>query len=399
MTSRWPAGSHAAADLDAPRRRRRRASTAQPSSRSGRGCSSVSDSESGAAAPVSRSRSAGADASSRSPVAGASRLHAAPTSCRRRRCGRVSTRLKPFSPAVAVENRHLGVPGRPGTRPRSFVAVADANRSLGAERSPSALSSSCEAAGEAWPHPIGIIIAGRRASASARLRRMRCLRITGTSFRSVAGLVSGLGQTPYARSEARSGVDPAGVAAICHFSRDARTNICSMSDSGHTLNEPQQSSAHPHLWQDEGMASGDRLTGLDSSFLHLEDGPAHMHVASTTIFEGPAPEIEELREHILGEASPGSPLPPEAQVRPLRPGPADLDRRPALQPRLPRAPHRAPRAGLRAAAPHAGRPHLLAASRSHEADVGDVARRRAGRWALRNRHQEPSLPDRRRLRG
>ena len=46
------------------------------------------------------------------------------------------------------------------------------------------------------------------------------------------------------------------------------------------------------------MASGDRLTGLDSSFLHLEDGPAHMHVASTTIFEGDAPDIEDLREHI-----------------------------------------------------------------------------------------------------
>jgi diacylglycerol O-acyltransferase / wax synthase len=46
------------------------------------------------------------------------------------------------------------------------------------------------------------------------------------------------------------------------------------------------------------MPSGDRLTGLDSSFLHLEDGPAHMHVASTTIFEGPAPEIEELRDHL-----------------------------------------------------------------------------------------------------
>ena len=42
----------------------------------------------------------------------------------------------------------------------------------------------------------------------------------------------------------------------------------------------------------------DRLTGLDSSFLHLERGPAHMHVASTTLFEGPAPEYEELRDHI-----------------------------------------------------------------------------------------------------
>jgi len=46
------------------------------------------------------------------------------------------------------------------------------------------------------------------------------------------------------------------------------------------------------------MASGDRLTGLDSSFLHLEDGPAHMHVASTTVFEGPAPDIDEFRDHL-----------------------------------------------------------------------------------------------------
>jgi diacylglycerol O-acyltransferase / wax synthase len=46
------------------------------------------------------------------------------------------------------------------------------------------------------------------------------------------------------------------------------------------------------------MVSGDRLTGLDSSFLHLEDGPAHMHVASTLIFEGPAPDYIEFRDHI-----------------------------------------------------------------------------------------------------
>jgi WS/DGAT/MGAT family acyltransferase len=46
------------------------------------------------------------------------------------------------------------------------------------------------------------------------------------------------------------------------------------------------------------MSSGDRLTGLDSSFLHLEHGPAHMHVASTMIFEGPAPDYEDFRDHI-----------------------------------------------------------------------------------------------------
>jgi diacylglycerol O-acyltransferase len=44
--------------------------------------------------------------------------------------------------------------------------------------------------------------------------------------------------------------------------------------------------------------SDDRLTGLDSSFLHLESGPAHMHVASTAWFEGPAPEYVELRDHL-----------------------------------------------------------------------------------------------------
>jgi diacylglycerol O-acyltransferase / wax synthase len=45
---------------------------------------------------------------------------------------------------------------------------------------------------------------------------------------------------------------------------------------------------------------GDRLSGLDASFLHLEDGPAHMHVASTTLFEGPAPDYEKLRDQIAG---------------------------------------------------------------------------------------------------
>ncbi|MBA2239702.1 MAG: wax ester/triacylglycerol synthase family O-acyltransferase [Solirubrobacterales bacterium] len=42
----------------------------------------------------------------------------------------------------------------------------------------------------------------------------------------------------------------------------------------------------------------DRLSGLDSSFLHLERGPAHMHVASTTVFDGPPPHPEDLKEHV-----------------------------------------------------------------------------------------------------
>jgi diacylglycerol O-acyltransferase / wax synthase len=46
------------------------------------------------------------------------------------------------------------------------------------------------------------------------------------------------------------------------------------------------------------VAHGDRLSGLDTSFLNLETGPVHMHVASTTLFEGPAPSYEEFRDHI-----------------------------------------------------------------------------------------------------
>jgi diacylglycerol O-acyltransferase len=44
--------------------------------------------------------------------------------------------------------------------------------------------------------------------------------------------------------------------------------------------------------------SGERLSGLDASFLHLERGGAHMHVASTMIFEGPTPRYEEVREQL-----------------------------------------------------------------------------------------------------
>ncbi|MGE5407131.1 MAG: WS/DGAT/MGAT family O-acyltransferase [Syntrophothermus sp.] len=44
--------------------------------------------------------------------------------------------------------------------------------------------------------------------------------------------------------------------------------------------------------------SADRLSGLDASFLHMERAGAHMHVASTIIFEGPAPTHHEFRDHI-----------------------------------------------------------------------------------------------------
>jgi diacylglycerol O-acyltransferase / wax synthase len=50
----------------------------------------------------------------------------------------------------------------------------------------------------------------------------------------------------------------------------------------------------------ERMANPDRLTALDSTFLHLEDhSSAHMHVAMVMIFKGEAPTPQELVDHIL----------------------------------------------------------------------------------------------------
>ena len=46
------------------------------------------------------------------------------------------------------------------------------------------------------------------------------------------------------------------------------------------------------------MSHGDRISALDASFLHLEKAGARLHVASVTIFDGPAPSWDELREHV-----------------------------------------------------------------------------------------------------
>src|SRR5919206_4759545 len=43
------------------------------------------------------------------------------------------------------------------------------------------------------------------------------------------------------------------------------------------------------------MAEG-RLTGLDASFLHMENGGAHMHVAGLMLFDGDPPSYDELIE-------------------------------------------------------------------------------------------------------
>jgi diacylglycerol O-acyltransferase / wax synthase len=48
------------------------------------------------------------------------------------------------------------------------------------------------------------------------------------------------------------------------------------------------------------MANPDRLTALDTTFLHLEEhSTAHMHVASVMVFDGTAPSPQELVDHVL----------------------------------------------------------------------------------------------------
>src|SRR6201996_5758136 len=54
----------------------------------------------------------------------------------------------------------------------------------------------------------------------------------------------------------------------------------------------------PGLQESPNMPNTDRLTGLDSSFLHLERDAAHMHVAGCMVFEGKAPSYPELVDQI-----------------------------------------------------------------------------------------------------
>ena len=71
------------------------------------------------------------------------------------------------------------------------------------------------------------------------------------------------------------------------------------------------------------MPNPDRLTGLDASFLALEDAGAHMHVGSCLLFEGEAPGyvefVEQLdsRLHLVPRYRQKLAFPPLTQARPV----------------------------------------------------------------------------------
>src|SRR5215203_1058107 len=56
--------------------------------------------------------------------------------------------------------------------------------------------------------------------------------------------------------------------------------------------------ASRRMCEHERVNKPERLSGLDTSFLHLERSGAHMHVASVSVFAGEAPTHEEFRDHI-----------------------------------------------------------------------------------------------------
>jgi diacylglycerol O-acyltransferase / wax synthase len=75
-----------------------------------------------------------------------------------------------------------------------------------------------------------------------------------------------------------------------------------MGNEDPTMNPPQNpglvdvdaSTSH-----NQHVANPDRLSALDTAFLHLEDNStAHMHVASVMVFEGQAPTPKELTDHV-----------------------------------------------------------------------------------------------------
>ena len=147
------------------------------------------------------------------------------------------------------------------------------------------------------------------------------------------------------------------------------------------------------------LVSEDRLTGLDASFLHMERAGAHMHVASTIVFEGDAPTHREFRDHIESRLH----LVPRFRQK-LRQVPFDQGRPVWVDdPHLNLDYHvrqtALPAPGSEEQLRNLGGADLLPAARPDQAALGAVAGRGPRRRPFRDRRQEPPRARRRRLRG
>ena len=62
----------------------------------------------------------------------------------------------------------------------------------------------------------------------------------------------------------------------------------------------------------------DRLSPLDATFLHIEDGVTHMHIASVLVLDGPTPTYEAMLDMIRGKLPLRAALPAGREVRAVR---------------------------------------------------------------------------------
>ena len=153
----------------------------------------------------------------------------------------------------------------------------------------------------------------------------------------------------------------------------------------------------PPMRDNQRVSNPDRLSGLDASFLALEEGGAHMHVGSVLLFEGKAPPYEEFvaqlerRLALVPRYRQKLAFPPLVQSRPVWIDDPYFNagyhvRHTALP--APAGEHELRRLAGRAVRPAAG---------PLQAAVGALAGRPRRRRPLRADLQDASLPGRRHL--
>src|SRR6267378_1811125 len=135
-----------------------------------------------------------------------------------------------------------------------------------------------------------------------------------------------------------------------------------------------------------------RAAQLAGFALPRTGGPRHPHArggGGGLRRQGPA--LQRFPAAHRGAARPGAALPPARAVRALQAGPAGLDRRVAVRPRVPRAAHGAAGAGRRRGPEAARRPPLLPGARPRQAALGAVARGGPGSRPFRGDFEDPPL--------
>src|SRR3954462_10652166 len=72
-------------------------------------------------------------------------------------------------------------------------------------------------------------------------------------------------------------------------------NVWKLSVYAHRPRRLDARATHPGgMRENPAVAGPDRLTGLDASFLALEEGGAHMHVGSVLLFDGTRPAYDDF---------------------------------------------------------------------------------------------------------